>query len=504
MKRFFSLTFLCLVLTMTQAQDYQLFISNRAYEYEFSFGGQNHFARFRSVPPTVTANDSIFHNYPCGNDDNLFGPPANGQEYFSDTSWSGYQIVVSPNGDNLLLNRFSDTLLFKTFAQPGDNWTFYQFTNGDYFLASLDSVKLDSVMGLTDSIKYISISRFDQIGNPVFDSLNQFTFAISKTYGLAKTVNIKHFPLSTTVYQLKGIESLAGEQRMTPGTIFNYDPGDVFHYTYFERTSLDLYTTKLEKRRVLSRTVQSNSIDYTIEDSLYVSIYNSATTTTSDTMIVDTILETVNTGLYDFDSLCSKEPYFASMFSITPYNYMTSWHRGVNDRRAIYTVPCLESFGVTPPFNIMRSIAGCTSSGYAFPNSENVFVEGLGLFHEDSSLDSASSVYSSEKNLVYYQKGSETYGTPLAFPLINNIRTPETDNITLYPNPARDIITISGLAGTEELTLYTPLFHKTSISTRATEKKIQLQVSTLPPGMYLLSISSSSYQWWKRIVVSRQ
>lgn len=105
MKKTITILFIVLFFQHLQliAQDYQLFMSNRTYTYEYIFSGQSHFNVFMADTVIVNGTDSIFSNYPRSNDDNLYGPPADTTEYYSDTTWSGYKVIVSPNGKTFCL-----------------------------------------------------------------------------------------------------------------------------------------------------------------------------------------------------------------------------------------------------------------------------------------------------------------------------------------------------------------------------------------------------------------
>ncbi len=413
----------CAAIFQVSSQDYQLFFTNRTYIYEFEYSGQSHFTVFKADTFYLSGTDTIFSNYARTNDDDLFGIPANGSDYLSDTSWSGYKVIVSVNGDNILLNRRSDSLIFKCNDPAGSSWTFARFNTGEYYKATIISVSNDSVFNLLDSVKTITLQRYDSSANPMSDSLNGFQFRISKNYGLLSTLNVKHFPNRTWLYQLHGIESVLGEQLIAPESIFNFDIGNVFHYNKYTHVSLSVDRWEYEKRKILSKTINVNTIVYTIEDSVYT-LETGPGGYVNRTLTGNVISETYSRSFFAYDSLCSKMPQTAFMF--TQNNYMTTWHRSIENRRAIYTIPCIERPVPYVPCGVLRSTGGCNGSSWSFPGGSNWFVEGLGLFNHYSSLDSASSVYQSINNLVYFEKGNDVYGIPITFPVITSTEEHES------------------------------------------------------------------------------
>lgn len=398
------------------------------------------------------------------------------------------------------MNRRSDSLIFKCNAQLGDNWTFCAFASGDKYIATLTSVLYDTVFTFQDSIKIISLQRQDSSGVSIPDSLNGFEFRLSKQFGLLTSLNIKHFPQRYWIYTLKGIESVAGEQRISLRTIFDFDIGDVFHYSSYTRVSLSVDRWIKEKRKILSKTINSGNIVYTIEDSVYTLTVDPWTSTSSLTGSV--ISESYSISLYSNESLCSKLPHIAFLF--TSYNYMTSWHRGVANRRGIYTTPCMETTIPSIPHYVLMSIGGCNGDPCLFPGGINLFLEGLGLFNHFSSHDSSTSVYSCIKNLVYYEKGAELYGTPIAFPVITGISSSTCigNQTTIFPNPTSETATIESGENISNVEVYDCLLNQVFVKTNSSTNKIILNCSELANGFYIIKIIANGKNVLLKMVVS--
>ena len=485
------------------SQDYQLFQSNRIYLYDYQLSGQIHIAAFKSNAPTIAGTDSVFSNYRRCNDDLPYGPWANSGANFSDSSWAGCQVIVKPSGENILLNNHMDSLHFECLAQTGNNWTLYHFQNGDRFVAHVDSLGLDSVMGVPDSVKKISIVRTDSSGNQINDSLNNFTFRISKNFGLLTTVNIRHFPNSLVTYEIEGIDSLIGSRRISPSSIFNFDVGDIFHYYSFDHISASVLQWQQEKRAILSKSFITDSVVYTIQDSLYTQIDDASSITT--TLTGSVITESYCTNFYAYDSLCSN---LAEDITVTagPFymNYMTTWHRVVNNRRGIYSIPCLQTAGFPLTDYVLRNLAACNGSPASFPGGSNWFVEGLGLFNHYASMDSTSSVYIRSKELVYFQKGNETYGTPLSFPLINNITSPHSysNSGIAFPNPANNDLTILNAKKYNQVILFNAIMKPVKIESNYVGEDLRINTNKISSGIYFLSLSNEEKADWMKVIIA--
>ena len=70
MKRLLPLNLLILNNSFkSSAQDYQLFISNRFYIFEYQTAGNGHFVLFKSDSVNISGGDTVFSNYKCWDDD---------------------------------------------------------------------------------------------------------------------------------------------------------------------------------------------------------------------------------------------------------------------------------------------------------------------------------------------------------------------------------------------------------------------------------------------------
>ena len=496
---FFIILFLSFEIS---AQDYQIFFSNRTYIYEYQSSGRGHFVIFKSDTMYVNGNDTVFSNYRSWDDDQLYTVPIDhgfGIAAFNDSTWCGYKCIINEGGENIILTHNSDSLNFHPNALLNDSWEFYKFHNGDKFIALVTSILNDSVFGTMDSVKSISIQKVDSSGLSIPDILNNFNFRLSKSYGLLNTVNIKHFPLQTIEYELKGIDSVAGEQPISPSTIYDFDIGDVFHYYSWNQVSASVNIEIYEKRTILTKSETAANISYSIDDSVVTvrdEPFGNLTTSFSHTIRNESYSTNPNTYNYLFRILPhSKNKYYL--------NYITTWHRWAGSKRGIYTTPCISFYSY--PNYISRSSGSCTQGYCSFPGSSNWFVEGLGLIKQYSSSDSASSIYTCSKQMTYYKKGNEVYGTPLVFPLITKIdKFFDIDvAIKIYPNPVNEFAIITNIEKISSLNVYDACMKKVNIEWEINDKKIELNCKQLPTGLYFVGLENEDSIRFVKMIVFR-
>lgn len=484
-----------------RAQDYQLFHSDKMYLYEFSFAGASHIVLFQSDSVNISGTDSILHNYSRSNDDQFYGTPANGFSDYSDTSWSGYKYVVSQNGVNILMNRRADSVIFHCLALPGDSWTFCTMQNGDRFIATVNSVSFDSLFSTQDSIKTFTIQRFDSSGTLIQDQFNNFEFKLSKSFGLLKGTNFKHFPDRLIHYDLKGIEGVVGEQRITPLSMYDYEVGDEFHYSSYNHVSLSVNVWQLEKRVIVAKNITQFNINYTVNDSVYTLTDDGFGTQTVTLYGITNLNENHLVNLYSYDSLFSRLPHQKNMVS---RNYLSTWHRDLNMSKSIYTVTCVGRYNPYIPGYLHRGLGVCNGGYCSFPGGENWFVDGIGLVSHFASYDSSSaSMYTCFKNLEFYLKGGIPHGSPISFPVITNVKDNLSENlIKMFPNPASTELTIENVGLECTIRLFDMQMKEVNTDFKFNGGNLTLNCQALNNGYYILEMGCHGENQYRKVIVS--
>ena len=76
--------------------------------------------------------------------------------------------------------------------------------------------------------------------------------------------------------------------------------------------------------------------------------------------------------------------------------------------------------------------------------------------------------------------------------------TTSSSNITVYPNPAVDVLFVKGLTSSSRVAVYNLTGVAQSVSSTQLADGLQLNVSALPQGFYLLQVNNQTIKFQKR------
>jgi len=407
------------------AQQYQTFNSNRT----VLFVGPYNIVKALNIDSVHFQTDSIL--YPMKNiAENGFGC-----FNFNGPSWIGDKIHIKGNGDNIFFNRDNDSIIIKTHATLNDSWICYKVQGTSYIQASVASVSYENVLGINDSVKTIVFQKYDSCNVAVNHPINSLQIKISQNYGFEKTLNFYFFPdlqtnswlnESLSEFSLIGIDNpMAGVQNLTWHKVFDFDVNDEFHTEYdFSHMlpppsqSSNIKTT----RKVITKLVSADTIIYTFERK-QLSIQTNQNGTTSSTLW-DTITSKIFPNQI-FDNLPNKpltvnfESFALQMCNgpvvskIEPSIYQRFWNNTTDS--------CMNEIIAD----------GC------FPAYE--YFEGLG-----GPFFSCSYFSTDESNtLVYYKKGSATWGNPLFIPVAFTEHKKEESDFEIFPTIVAEAFTVN-------------------------------------------------------------
>jgi hypothetical protein len=340
-------------------------------------------------------------------------------------NWTGSKTIVKNNGENVFLTNSGDSIRINSKADVNDKWHFCDLPNGDYFEAILISKFSGTILTAQDSIKLITLTLKDNLGSPLAHNFNGKQLALSKNYGMLKGYDFSRFPNDTSAFILSGISNPdLGTQDITAREVFNYNMGDEFHiednYSYIPYNG----TFKKERRIVLAKTTSLNqdTLTYQIERIVITHYYNYQANTHDSSAVKDTIIE--KDVISEFPNL----------------NMMTS--KLESAPLGFITIYCLNKSGYnnrlvksqSQQFNPNND--PCFDDVFSTGISSSYYLEGLGAYYEtDNFFPNQNS-----RTLIYYKKGSETFGTPINFDLLLSIQSKNKPQIftSVYPNPFSD------------------------------------------------------------------
>ena len=419
------------------------------------------------VDSVKTINQTFYHNYSPGI-----------------SSWIGKKMILKPNGDNIFINRFNDSITIKTTARTGEKWVMWQ-KNQIRIEATIDNIDTMSFLGLVDSVKSIRLQSVDKNNNLVNYLSADYTIRLSKKYGLIQTPSMYHFPFkintqydnSGTNNQLIGLSSpKAGFQNLTWKEVYDFEVGDEFHvhesFFYFgngtenkiihkiisKDVSDNIYTYQyLKKQLIRSRVDDNDEFTYT-EDTITQSF--------SANSEFDKLPNEPQTNEYGKKIL----PQFG-MSSITPdIKYLTLYDNLINRLDSLIWMDNLISdVGYYDYYEFRKGLGGPYYDYHPFMMMGDIF-----------------------SRLVYYQKGNNSWGVP--FDKLQNDDLNANTKIKIFVDRQNESIQIPGPRfeqGNLDIAIYDATGKQTANFQLESENNT-ISINDWPKGIYFYSVKSDS------------
>lgn len=443
-------------------------------------GNDNYFKAFRrdSVVP-AGANDTLFFSYRTTRDStsNPFDckDTSNGDAL-------GRKVTKMQNGWFYFYNMKGDTLRINSQAALNDSWTYCQLPSNCHLQATVTGMITDSVLGTTDLVKVISFQAKDASNTNVASIFNQKAIKLSQHYGLSKMYDVYRTPFDTLDLYLAGKSSPAlGVQLFTWKDVYNFDVGDEFHYHEYQAyNSMSTVDSKFISK-ILGKTVYGNmdSVYYQVEQCRRT-WYPMGNITESH----DTVVEKYNFIQLESDATILLPPDLFLGFASVSRTYSA-----FNNRLVLIYNNTAYSYG--------GGGQGCITGPFEMWGPVSSFVPGLGLTNWlEEEVDADVSEHTID--LVYYKKGTEVWGTPVAtdcFQLVgvDEKPVPAGPPISIYPNPATDEVTIeiTGNFINGRLTI-SDLDGRQLITRQINTLKTQVDISSIPCGVYIVKLTSDN------------
>lgn len=451
-----------------QGQNYQLWYSNQ--EKIFADNADNPDEDFRGVRVEsfeVNGEDSIFtlskaiQTYNPDDTWECFVPGRYG--------WAGEEVIVRPStGEHWITTMYGDSVYIKAHEAVGAWWQAIEGSAFGQIRAAVTSLVDSSFFGIQDSVKTIRIGVYDEDDDEwgyEFGSIS-----VSKHHGLLSTlsfstINAHYFHDGINViahfgeepyydatgfnfpnkYYLSGANQFnEGIKNLTKKDIYDFQPGDVLHI--LEEYS-DVGTIRI--REVLERFDEDGNTTYAVNGA---DIYYSGNI--SDPLIQSYFIYDEQTlgqdlimtdyALVDMDAL----PGTTAQPSLD-YGGPTATLMSVDDegRRVKHTVDGSAFYYISmpgPPGDTCSYWAG--GGGFCAQVADVFSVEGLGGPYMNCDNFSI--------NLVYYEKGEVQWGDPIEWEdLILSSEIQPREYVKIYPNPAREYISLTGSSAYSKLVL---------------------------------------------------
>ncbi len=408
-------------------------------------------------------------------------------------SWTGTKISVLSNGFTIFYTYKQMPVSIKTNALLNESWHLYDFADSRYIEAKIAAHNTMTFLGITDSVKIISLQMKDHLGNPInaistgdsIDIINNASLRLSKNYGLIKIIDFYRFPYFTqnietfysllNVYDIIGISNpVVGYQNFTAKDVYDFNPGDEIHSFYLSSycaPPVTGYEIKIiEKYLSKSISLNQDTITYLVKRCMRRKDFqysDSTITYTNDTVISKIILSQCS-----FLSRLSNEPFPKSTISYS-FNTTIGNSKYISDYMEFFT----------------NGTDSCLHQIIADYVGTKQYMKGLGAFFDNygSGLEPTN-----RRVLVYYKKGTLEWGTP--YNCSELLSVPENaaleNRITISPNPFSTTtqITLSQTYHTISLSVYDMQGKLISQDQHTDCDKIQLNRNSLTNGMYFLKL----------------
>jgi hypothetical protein len=389
MKKFFLLLVLLPALLSAQNDYRQIITTGRTY-YTDSITYPGYLAGIRI--------DSV---YPQGNGDTVFLAnntirpyPPNSNSFDTAGGILGRKVWKLHDGWFRFVNVDQDTLYLKTKAVQNDSWKFCNLPGKGYLEATCLSVQPATTLGVPDTIKVISFQSKDSTGSSVPCFFNGKTITLSRSYGLVALYDLHHMPdTAAQLYKLVGRNSpVIGFQGLTWHDVYDFGVGDVFQfegvdYSLLVANHLQTHTYEIVWKVLAKDTSQAGLVSYTME------------TCRHDEIVALSIQNT-----YSHDTIHVTYSYtYSPADPVEPFMPEQNLHDHIRYYSTLY-----HQFPGRPTNGYDGSFWG-----HSMPSPQKEYTSGLGLTWTQNMVMLVSTFYFNHSGLVYFQKGNDSWGTPL-------------------------------------------------------------------------------------------
>ncbi|MBS4013047.1 MAG: T9SS type A sorting domain-containing protein [Bacteroidetes bacterium] len=483
-----TILFLTIIALTTNGQDYQAVRPEVESCFNNKYGLIN-CLRIDSVldNPTATLYPAPSH-LPI--DYNCFSP--------SIGSWIGKKIIIKESGENIFLNHANDSVRINTQAALEDSWLAWEGSGGVKIIATVVEHKLMDFLEVTDSVKIIAFQAYNSNDEPLQMNINDMQIVLSKLYGLIQTLNFYYFPNFSSwspynanlhEHTLVGLSNpLMGLKNFGWFDVYDFQPNDVLHVLrkngvwVGQSTGYFNITETRKAYKYLERIDYNDSIfyRYSLRQVVYKDWLN-YTAVSHDTL---TVMIKPNK---DFDNL-PEEPAIEYYGDSGSYDYFT-----MRENEHI-----IKTKGNTW---YVKDDANCWEEWhYDGVPLEIYYMKGLGGPYYPYAAMFGGSL---GEELVYYEKEGVIWGTPL---IMTNIETiANEDFVSIFPNPVKDVLTISlDASNTGTLNLRLINIHGSDVINPILLDGItMIDVSKLPQGLYFCVITQNNRIFYSRKIIKQ-
>jgi hypothetical protein len=437
--------------------------------------------------------------HPIGNSDTLFISYTTIRDssiYYTckDTTGGdalGRKVIRQHDGWYFFFNCKNDTIRINSLAVLNETWRYCPLPANSYIEAKVTEIITDSVLGTTDQVKVITLQAKTSSGTNTSHIFNQKKIKLSQHYGLSEIYDFNMTPVDTLHYYLAGIPKPSiGIQDFTLRDVFDLDVGDEFHYSGFHTFNGGATVTWKSIRKILEKVIHGNdSVTYKVRfcKLLTFPVPPPNTQTSSDTLY----------ERYSFSETQGQPPILGmpdQFFRIDMSGMTTApkYQRTISPFNG-RPVQCYFYWGYT-----FYPDLGC----YEYPfeaGGDNVrYSPGLGQTGYSAFTVDYGMTWE-EEDLVYFKKGSEVWGTPVATDCatlvpVEPVARPGEMEVCVSPNPVEisALVTLENPSGKEyRFSLY-DMYGRCLMRSELFSSSWKFSREGISPGIYFYSVTDNS------------
>ncbi len=413
------------------------------------------------------------------------------------SSFAGFE--VCQGGDTTVL-RLNGGRLVELLPRTsvGQSWP-VTIENNLQIFAKVDSVRRESFLGITDSVKYISFHG-ETPEDPTLSSIR-----IGKTTGLLNAVYFWNFLVCREEVPINGLsDPRAGLQYATAPDFLEPDIGQEIHFEEVIREACDTCST--------GSYFQTNQYQLTLEDytvsengNLWTYLYvgsklssrtiRNASQTVTDTILQEDYAYTAVINPREFDIL-SQQP-----GAMVPYLREGDDGQLSNFRNTTTPLSVEESdcFGEYRRMGIPYDLRNETYSTFTDVPNSFTYLAGTGIRQFERA-----SIRLRGRQIVYFKDNVRECGSPYNFDGIVSINTLPLDHtISIFPNPTNGQATVRLPAGDQYEVSILDLHGRKLVNHREANGEVDLNLQDLPVGVYVVTITKGGKLRGRRRLVLR-
>jgi hypothetical protein len=501
MKKIFLLTFIIvLIVRQSYAQDWQCVHDSTVYNY---LGPSNDIWAVRIDSTALKEGYKYYYGFRINRlvSDSTSGP----YEFYcvnpNGPSRMGVALSVGEAG-NFFFNSEGDGIRFRTDLQPNIPWICCRITDSTRLDAMVTLAQTETVLGIVDSVKYISFQAKRNTGELISHPINDQVFKLSKKFGMITLFDFFKFPEYDSnyypVHNLAGVSSPGssiGVQNLTSREIYSFAPGDEFHIFYMSFSGPHGDGAQERTVKTVLDSTWNPSGDRVHYRFRRLMDFWLGTSSDPHQYSCDTILETFAvhgdacTGLEN-----QPEQTVFCMDGPASSDFVT-WH--TQYRNSKYNFRWVKETGshYVPCSFCADTLAGLVG-GYFGETGGSYYIEGCGSgYYQTWWTDDYHDTYTTYNLLQYFRKGSETWGIPFD---TTNWHHPnsvanifgENGKVLIYPNPTYETVTleIPGFSGGENIVELCTIEGSVLKEIMFAGGKTTFSISSINKGMYILKV----------------